>query len=170
MLNLPLRIRYDIYRRERLLAHLYGWYLCFPYIALALGLFLWFRLYASLWFWFFSPLLLLIAVHIFQGLVIGFIDIAIHPVWHMEFVLEENKVSLYMEGVLVFHTGQMANFTVTNLLNIVWTMTNESGRVINIPYDAITEEQVQCIKDMLVNPRNRNGEDTVSSNTLEGNN
>lgn len=141
MSDLPFHLTYDLNRRQRLVPHLIIWgpYALMPLALLALVVLL---VCASRW-WLFA---VLPSLWIFRGFWLGFLDVLVCPVRHMDVIVEENGLGfvaggerwwIFLDGLL--HVAKTRSDT--------WTVYHYNGTVINIAASAIASEQVAFLQD-----------------------
>jgi hypothetical protein len=140
MLELPFQLKYDLHRRERIVPHLVHWLRLFPGVAILLGTSIW-LMTKSFWF---LPLLLL-GLYSAKNCLKGIIDVLIHPVWHMDIVVDESRLGI-LDGGQRFYLHMSEIEDIKNTYNIAWTIAYLDGTVINIPVNCISDEQIAYLK------------------------
>lgn len=139
--EIPFHLQYELSRRQRLVPHLRIWVPGLPLVAASV---LMFALCVFAKWWLF-PLLLLV-LWFCKGFWIGLIDVVAHPVRKMDVIVEENGLGFLVGGQRwwIFLDGVVG---IDRFCRDTWTIRHHNGHVINIPVSAISEEQLQHIRD-----------------------
>jgi hypothetical protein len=140
MLELPFHLKYDLYRLGRIVPHLVHWFVLSPGIVMLLGTSIW-LVTISLWF---CPLLLL-GLYFAKNCFKGIIDVVIHPVWHMDILVEGGRLGILDRGQR-FYLKISEIESIRNTINIVWTISYLDGAVVNIPVTCISDEQLAYLR------------------------
>lgn len=139
MPEVQFQLRYVLTRRQRILPHLRIWLPYLPgVVAVAVvGIFL------VIGKWWLFPILLLFLL-LFRGFWIGLLDVAIRPVRLMDIEVQQNGLGFMIGGERrwLFLDGMTRILRTSD----IWTFCHHNGHVINIPTSAITEDQVEFIR------------------------
>jgi hypothetical protein len=146
----PIRIEYDLTRRQRLIPHLGIWapFVIVPIGAVTLGLTL-LVLKDS------APVLPCLAVgcilvfvfllFMARGFLMGMLNIALIPTQHMDIVIEEETLGfmtprglyrVFLDGITSIHNYDPGT----------WTVVHYNGTVINIPVPSIAEQYIEHMR------------------------
>ena len=139
--QVPFHLRYDLNRRQRLVPHVAIWG---PVGLIGVGAVagpLYLAVFASPW-WAFVAFVLL---WIFRRFFVGILDVVIHPVRHMDVVVEENGLGFLIgrERWYIFLDGIL---DIRKFRKDTWTIQHFNGTVIHVLASAITDEQIDYLK------------------------
>ncbi len=135
-------LKYDLSRRQRLVAHVGVWA---PYlwglIVIAAGgtaLFVYLAVSVSPWL----ALLILLPLWLVRGFIIGLVNVIFVGVHHMDVIVEENGLGYATESdrLWIFLDGIIR---IQKYSKDTWTISHHNGTVISIPTAAIEERYVQ---------------------------
>lgn len=80
-----------------------------------------------------------------RGFFIGLLDVIRCPKRHMDIIVEERGLGYMADGKRWYMTLSGISL-IRKGCSDVWTMLHDNGSVINIPIEAISTEQVECLK------------------------
>ena len=141
MSQLPYHLCYILNRRQRLIPHLAIWLPHLPLVAIIFVGSLLATILVSLWC---LPLVFL-SLWVFRGFLVGLLDVLVQPVRHMDLLIEEKGLGFLAgrERWWIFLDG----FTEINrICQDTWTLRHFNGTVINIPVEAISDDQIEHLK------------------------
>jgi hypothetical protein len=141
MQQLPLELRYDLTRRQRLIPHLKIWrhhvllvVVCVVGAAAAIQ--------RSSWF----VCLLLFFLFIFRGFFVGVLNVLLVRRQTMDIVVEEKGLGFLARGERwYFFLDGLTAFD--QLTPGVWTVQHWNGSVVNIPAELLNEDQVEFFRN-----------------------
>ncbi len=148
----PYQLKYELTRKQRLLAHWKVWRPFLPMLVILMGGAL---LVARFRWWLFpAPLLVLFQS---RGFWRGLVDVVICRVRVVDAVIEENGLGVLLGSGERWHVFLDGVLSVRQLVPGLWTIQHRCGWVLHIPVSAITDEQVQHIKDAAARGRTAEG-------------
>jgi hypothetical protein len=145
MLQLTFQLRYDLTRRQRLIPHLRIWQRhAFLVIVCVFGAAA--ALFCRSWWYF---VLLLCLLFIFRGFFVGLLNVALIRRQHMNIVVEQNGLG-FLVGNDRWYFALDGLTAFDSLAEGVWTVQHWNGSVVNIPVELLSPEQVQFLRDWVI--------------------
>jgi hypothetical protein len=142
---LPIELRYDLTRRQRLIPHLRIWRPFALLIIVTVSAAAWAVVYRGWWY----LALLLPLLFIYRGFFIGFLNVLLVGRQHMDIVIERNGLGLLVgEERWYFALDGLTSFD--ELAEGVWTVQHWNGTVVHIPAELLSAEQVEFFRNWVI--------------------
>jgi len=137
----PFQLHYDLDRRQRLTPHLVIWAPFAPVAAIIIVASLILAIGHSL-FWLIG---VFVGILFSRGLFVGLLDVLIHPVRHVDIIVQENGLG-FLDGGERWWISLDGIIRIGKIREDTWTLQHHNGTVINIPVSVISDEQVAHIR------------------------
>ncbi len=142
MAQVPFHLQFELNRRQRLIPHLSIWSAYMPIYGFLIGLLLATTIFRSRWCFVPIPILLWLT----RGFYFGLLDVALWPMRHMDIIIGKNGLG-YLAGKERWWVFLDGILWVKQIRPDVWTVLHHNGTVVNIPVSAITDEQVEHLRE-----------------------
>lgn len=142
---LPLELRYDLTRRQRLVPHLRIWRPFALLIIVSVAGAAWAIVNRGWWY----LALLLLLLFLFRGLFIGLVNVLLVGRQPMDIVIERNGLG-FLAGKERWYVSLDGLTSFQQLVEGVWTVQHWSGIVVNIPADLLSAEQVEFFRNWVI--------------------
>jgi hypothetical protein len=142
---LPIELRYDLTRRQRLIPHLRIWRPFAPTVIVSVAGAAWGVVYRTWW----CLALLLLLLFIFRGIFIGLLNVLLVGRQHMDIVIEQNGLG-FLIGKERWYFALDGLTSFEELAEGVWTVQHWNGSVVHIPAELLSMEQVEFFRNWVI--------------------
>lgn len=142
---LPIELRYDLTRRQRLIPHLRIWRPFALMIIVCVAGAAWGVVYRTWW----CLVLLLLLLFVFRGFFIGLLNVLLIGRQHMDIVIEQNGLG-FLAGKERWYFALDGLTSFEELAEGVWTVQHWNGSVLNIPAELLSAEQVEFFRNWVI--------------------